>query len=158
MCERIKPRNDEKRVPNSLICRAITFILAVAFLFPFSSSLATGAGANDLTLTDNVTINLDNRIEMHNIFFSPDAINRLSANPGTTTTVSKHAETPRTSGKLMIAGGLGKRILTVSAEVYDADTRSWLAEGNFAIGRGRGFPTIPFSSRVLVWAGIIVPF
>ncbi len=172
MWHRIKARNDEKRVPNSLICRAIAYFLVLAFLFPFSSSLATGASANDLSLTDNVTITLDNFVEMlsargkipvadryqFNIFLSPGASNIVSAIHGFTTTVSKRTEMLPTSGKLIIAGGVGKRILTISADIYDPDTQSWLTKGNFAIGRGRGFSASPFNSRVLVWVGMIVPF
>ncbi len=158
MCECIKPRNHERRFPDSLICRAIAYLLVLAFLFPFWSSLATGASANDLTLTDNVTVNLDNRVEMLNIFLSPGASNIVSTNPSITTTVSKRTEMPRTSGKIMLAGGVGKRILAVSAEIYDSETNSWLTKGNFTIGRGRSMPASPFNSRVLVWVGIIVPF
>ncbi len=158
MCLCIKPRNDEKRVPNRLICLAIAYSLVFTFLFPFSSSMAKGASTNDLTLTDNVTKTLDNRVKMLNIFLSPGATNIVSAIPVITTTFSRHTEMPRTSGKLIIAGGVGKRILTVSAEIYDSDTHSWLNKSSFAIGRGRSIPASPFNSRVLVWAGIIVPF
>jgi hypothetical protein len=147
-------------------------MLALAFLFPFWSLLAPGARANDLASTDNVLITLDNRIEMlfirgnvpvagkhqFNIFISPGADNILMAGTGIATAGSKRTEMPRTSGKLMIAGGVGKRIITISAEMYDSETHSWLTKGNLAIGRGQYFSSIPFSGRVLVWAGIIVPF
>jgi hypothetical protein len=172
MCERIKPRNNGKRVARGLICRGITHILVLAFLFPFWSPLAPGARANDLTSTDNVVITLFNRVEMlfisgeipvagkhqFNIFLSPEASDILSAGTRIATAGSKRTEMPRTSGKLMIAGGVGKRILTVSAEMYDSDTHSWLTKGNLAIGRGQHVLAIPFNGRVLVWAGIIVPF
>lgn len=172
MCERIKPRNNGKRVPRSPICLGITYILVLTFLFPFLSSLATGARANELTLTDNVAITLDKRIEMlctsgnipvavkhqFNIFLSPGNSNFWSAGPDITTTFSKHTEMPRTSGKLIIAGGVGKRILTFSAQMYDSNTRSWLTNRNLAIGRGQSFSTSPFNGRVLVWLGMIVPF
>lgn len=172
MCARIKPRNNGKRVPNSLIYRGIACFLVLAFLFRLLPSLTTKASANDLTLTDNLTITLDNRIDIihiggkipiarnyqFNLFLSPGASNILSASPSITTTVSKRTEMPQTSGKLMIVGVVGKRILTVSAEMYDSDSHSWLRNGNLALGRGQSFSAIPFNGKVLAWAGMIVPF
>ncbi len=145
-------------------------IFVIAVLLPFWFSVAPGAWANDLTSTANAAITLDNRVEMllisgkipfvgkhpFKILISPGTGNILSSYAGVGTSGSKRAEIPRTSGKLAIAGGLGKRILTISAEMYDSETHTWLSKGNLAIGHGNS--VIPFNGRVLVWMGIIMPF
>ncbi len=155
---------------SPLIHVVTVHIFVTAFLLPFWLSLAPGVWANDLTSTANAAITLDNRGKMllisreipiagkHqlDIFISPGAADILAPGGGMPTAGFKRVEIPRTSGKIMLAGGVGKRILTVSAEMYDSDTHSWLTKRNFAIGRGGS--SIPFKGRVLVWFGIIVPF
>ena len=141
-----------------------------AFLFPFLLSLAMEAWANDLPSTVSAAITLDNRTEMlllsgkiplaenhqFDIFISPGAAITLAAGGGLSTAAFKQAGIQRTSGKIMLAGGIGKNILTVSAGIFDSDTHSWLTKHNVALGRGGS--SIPFNGRVLVWFGIIVPF
>jgi hypothetical protein len=170
----IKPRNNGKTVPHRLICWGSSCFLLVAFLFPISSLPAKAAGASDLNPSGNVAITLDNRVEMllfsgkvpfaenhrFNVLLSHRNHNFLSVDQEVTTTVSKHIETPLTTGKLLITGGLGKRILTLSAELYDSKTQCWLSSGcSLNTGRRARASAIPFNNkRMLVWVGLIVPF
>lgn len=170
-----KPTKAAKRGRKNshrLSCRRTASILMLASAFAVFSSPTEEARGNDPAV-NNLSLTLSNRVETlgtsgripfgvdhrFHVLFSHRPDNFISLQPDMTTTPSRYLEAPRTSGKLLISGGLGKRILTLSAELYDSKTDSWFNNTLLATGRGARASAIPFQSRrMIVWVGLIVPF
>jgi N-acetylneuraminic acid mutarotase len=65
-----------------------------------------------------------------------------------------HTAVLLTSGKVLIAGGVGTDGPLSSVEEYDPDKGSWSLTGPFAVGRSQHSATLLFSGKVLVIGGV----
>ena len=61
-------------------------------------------------------------------------------------------------GRVLVAGWVVNRRISASAELYDPSTDSWLAAGALTSSRDSRNTVFPRGRRMLVWAGIVIPF
>ena len=153
------------------ICRVTIHLVLLAIIFQFSS-WAHQAHANELTATDNMAFILEKTIPMRlisgkipimgeshlDLFILPRNGNTRPEIFNLTIAGPELHKRPRSNGKMMVAGGVGKSFIAVSAELYDPVTHSLLTRGVLNTGRWQHSSVLPLNGRVLVWAGIVVPF
>jgi hypothetical protein len=145
---------------------------ALATLLLLSPPCARPARADEPAPPGNANLNLKNVVESSvingtiplsgglklNVLLLPGDDRRWATADRLPSSRFRHAETLRASGKVLIAGGMGKRGLTFSAEMYDLATDTWLAKSQISTGRGQSSTALPNNGRILVWWGVIVPF
>ncbi len=148
----------------ALVTAVVTLLLGFPSVVP--------AQPDDPILSGGVAMTLENRIETFiatgrapmagganlNIFLLPVTNATWPAVGSRAVARDSHAEMLRASGKVLIAGGVGKRGLVFSAEMYDLATDTWLARSQVSTGRGQSSSALPNNGRVLVWCGVIIPF
>lgn len=156
---------------RSPLGRKVSLCAVLASLVLFGPARSERAEANDPTIPGNATITLENlaaaalppgalpRAEGSKlkVFLMP-AGNSWSDTEKLPPVRFRYKETLRASGKILIAGGMLKRGLTFSAEMYDATTDTWLAKSQVSTGRGQSSTALPNNGRILLWWGVIVPF
>ena len=159
-------------VQQSFLVGKVSLCALLAFLLLFSPFWAERAQANDYTYSGTAAMTLDTLGESFlargtiplagesklDLFLMPSAVNGWSAAVNLPPVRSSHAETLRASGNIKIAGGVGKRWLVVSAELYDNATDTWLTKSQISTARGQSSSSLPNISRAIVWCGIVVPF
>ena len=154
------------------LCRVTIHLVLLAVIFQFISLCAHQAHADELATTDNVAFVLEKHMPMlltsgkipimgesHlNLFIlprdgntRPETFNLIAAGPD-------HRKKLQSNGKVMVAGGVGKSFISVSAELYDSVTHSLLTRGVVNTGRWQHSSVLPLNGRVLVWVGMVVPF
>jgi hypothetical protein len=161
-----------RMVSSGWLCRVTIHLVLFAIIFQFSSLWANQAHANELAVTDNVAFVLEKRITMRlisgkipimgesplDLFILPTDGNTRPETFNLTVVGPDHHERPRSNGKVVVAGGVGKSLIAVSAELYDSVTHSWLTRGVLNTGRSQHSSVLPLNGRVLVWVGMVVPF
>lgn len=161
-----------RMVLGGRLCRVTIHLVLLAIIFQFSSLWAHQAHANELAATDNVAFVLEKRITMRlisgkipimgesplDLFILPTDGNTRPETFNLTVAGPDHHERPRSNGKVVVAGGVGKSLIAVSAELYDSVTHSWLTRGVIKTGRSQHSSVLPLNGRVLVWVGMVVPF
>jgi hypothetical protein len=157
---------------RSRLYGAITLGAAFALIFSFSPPWVRQARASGPTTADSVTITFENRMETflpsgkgpvagasdRYLNLLPESSPLLPAVASRPPARPSHSETLRASGKVLVAGGVGKRGVVFSAELYEPATDTWLARSQLSTGRGQSSTALPNNGRVLVWWGIVVPF
>jgi len=157
---------------RSPLCGAITLGVVYALLFPFSPSCVGQARASGPTTAESVTITFENHTETFlpsgkapvagasnvYLYLLPESSSLLPAVASHPPARPSHRETLRASGKVLVAGGVGKRGVVFSAELYESATDTWLARRQLSTGRGQSSTALPNNGSVLVWWGIVVPF
>jgi hypothetical protein len=161
-----------RTVLSGRLCRVTIHLGLLAIIFQFSSLWAHQAHANELAAADNVAFVLEKHITMRllsgkipiigesplNLFILPTDGNTRPETFNLNITGPDQCERPRSNGKVVVAGGVGKSLIAVSAELYDSATHSWLTRGILNTGRSQHSSVLPLNGRVLVWVGMIVPF
>jgi hypothetical protein len=161
-----------RMVSSGRLCRVTINLVLLAIISQFSSLWAHEAHAQELATTDNVAFVLEKRRpmrftsgkipikgELHlNLFILPRDGNTWSETMNFTVAGPDHHERARSNGKVMVAGGLGKSLISVSAELYDSVTHTWLTRGVLNTGRWQHSSVLPLNGRVLVWVGLVAPF
>jgi len=161
-----------RMVLSGRLCRLTIHLVLLAIIFQFSSFWAHQAHANQLAATDNVAFVLEKLIPMRlisgkipimgeshlNLFVLPRDSNTRPETFNLTVAGPDHHQRARSNGKVVVAGGVGKSVIAVSAELYDSVTHSLLTRGVLDTGRWQHSSVLPLNGRVLVWVGMVVPF
>ncbi len=143
-----------------------------AVIFQFSCIWTKQAHANDLATDGNASIVLEKRIispfsigsipltgKSHlNLYIIPREERTWSNNFPLYVVAPDRRQRLQSNGKVMVAGGVGKGIFAISAELYDSAMHSWLTKGTFNTGRWQHSSVLPLNGRVILWLGIVVPF
>ena len=169
MGRRFQRTENGREVLRRNLWGALTRDVAVGALFLLSFAWTREASAAP---PDGVTMIFENRMEA---FLTSDRVPlggtsniALHVLPGDsplapavvcrTPASRNHCETLRASGKVLVAGGVGKRGIVFSAELYEPATDTWLARSQVSTGRGQSSTALPNYGRMLAWWGIVIPF
>jgi hypothetical protein len=161
-----------RMVLSSRLYRVTLHLVLLAIIFQFISFWAHRAHANELATTDNLAFVFEKHIPMlltsgkipimgesHlNLFILPRDGNTRPETLNLIVAAPDHHERLRSNGKVMVAGGVGKSLIAVSAELYDSVTHSLMTRGVVDTGRWQHSSVLPLNGRVLVWVGMVVPF
>jgi hypothetical protein len=172
MSKQFFPQNYRQKDLRGRVCRVTMHLALLAVIFQFSCIWTSQAHANDLAMAENVAIVLEKRIqkpfiisnipiigESHlNLYIIPREEMTWSNNFFLDVIVPYRHQRMQSNGKVMVAGGVGKGIFAISAELYDSTMHSWLTKGTFNTGRWQHSSVLPLNGRVLVWLGMVVPF
>ena len=159
-------------VLSGRLCRVTIRLVLLAVIFQFISLWAYQTHANELATTDNEAFVFEQHIPMFltsgkipimgeshlNLFILPRDGNTRPETFNLSVTSPDHQERRRSNGKVMVAGGVGKSLIAVSAELYDSVTHSLLTRGVLDTGRWQHSSVLPLNGRVIVWVGMVVPF
>ena len=158
-------------VLRGILCRGISFPCVAALLFMLSSQPLAQAQESDIAAASALVGQPLKSMEMLITSGMAPALRLshvdISVVPGAGTTWladgmadfrSRNKETLRASGKILIAGGLGKNVAVISAELYDESTDTWLVQRQLSTGRGQSSMAVPNNGRMLLWTGIVFPF
>ena len=74
------------------------------------------------------------------------------------TVQTTRSSTPLFAGRVLVACWVANKRISASAELYNPSTDTWLTAGLLTSSRDNRNVLFPRTKRMLVWAGIIIPF